>query len=328
MKAVFWVHSHITYLISLEIIRKYKFNDIVIYLSRGYSIPFDCECNNLKIYTAPFFRQKEGGDLVDKYNPLKTRRNVHACKKFYRETLDGDSFYLFIPTSFEHAIAILMDLSNCVTYHYIEEGTAAYTCDMFTEKKHFLYKMVSKLIYNVPVKSFYDINNKFKGTFSFSAKAFGWSFNNEVMKLSVNGLKQYSDSHLLVLGFLRDNLVDLESKYKVIRNYFETFGKVKVYYKFHPSSKMTPHKMSVIVDVFKTSNTVEFEEISEDTILEYSFANTNSIIYSVDGISSVQLYLSNLGCIIKELIIKSESVTEYIRSFEEIIDEKCMKLKR
>lgn len=329
MKSVFWIHSHITFIITSEIIKRKKLDDIVLIVARNYHLPYELDCKRIRIYISPFCRHAErNNNLVDRYNPFQTRINVKKCCKFYENILGNQNFQLFIPTSFEHAIALLISMNNCKSYYYIEEGMAAYICNQFTGQRNYLYRIASKYIYNVPPMGFYYITSeKFCGTIGFSSQSFSWSPNNEIINLSWQGDKKYNESHLLVLGLLKETTSKLVEIYTKVCSYFETLGDIKVYFKFHPSTKLSPEKALAIINVFKKSKIVEFQEINDDTILEFSFAYTNSTIYSVSNCSSVQLYLSLFNCKIKELSIKDNRVVEKVKNYNEIISEQCQRIK-
>lgn len=134
MKHVFVVHSNITYLISLGVIskEKYNLNDVLI-ISDGFS------CNG----PVPIVVVKTAANRTIMRSSFIRYIKLYFNPRYelYRELdnfLKGECFTAYVPVL--HLIKKLVLLHpNCKQFHFIEEGTASYYTTMTFDEYAIVY---------------------------------------------------------------------------------------------------------------------------------------------------------------------------------------------
>jgi len=318
MLNIFWIHSHITFLISREIIisRLGKGENIIIFLSRGYQLPILFEKNNIQIVICPWYREnsRKGHNILVKSNILETRKNVKECKGILDSYINDKPFILFAPTSWEYTVALLIKHRYCKGYYYIEEGTLSYMEDGNVMRRNFLIKQISKYIYNLPYLGMLGQLSNFIGTYAISEEAFPWNKKREKHLISFVHEKQYYTEYLNIkkiiifdhLNMLDEDLIKFINK---LCNFLKNNNILEFAYKFHPVTKSQQNKETIIRNAL---NKFSVTELPSDFIIELFLINRQISMYSINSLSSLSIYAKKFGS--KSFLIKQNLTEENVIS--------------
>lgn len=145
MKHVFYIHSHITYYVTLAIISKYKISskDIFFIISRGYK--------NTSLETSRCIDFTEIHSDIDKIyikDFYKTYRYIDKVDKTLTSKIRDQDFIVYLPLMRHKLMQIIATNKNCKTLNIIEEGVSAYASYFMNIKEKNPLKRIGKLIVN------------------------------------------------------------------------------------------------------------------------------------------------------------------------------------
>lgn len=301
MLHIFWVHSHITYLVSKEIILTLgKEEEIIIYLARRYKLPNVSDFNDKKIEVIefPWYRHniRLEANILHKKNILKTRNNAKQCLSLFNEYINNKPYILYIPTSWEYSITLMMTHPKCVSYYYIEEGTLAYLKNGDKERTSIIRRILVKLVYGLDYMGMYAILKNFKGSYAVSDKAFPWhnKERNIVEWSKVNNYYEEMSSYekIIIFDYLDFTSEELLKFSTQLNNWLKENNINNFIYKFHPATKGNDSEKII------RSSLKQFysKEANSDFVVEMFILNHPLMIYCVNSISSISMYATTHGC--------------------------------
>lgn len=296
MLHIFWIHSHITFLVAKEIIANIGNNqEVIIFLSRRYELPdiFDLK-ENVEIISSPWFRDKSNANILIKSDILKTRSNVKLCVNFFNEYINNRAFILYAPTSWEYAVALMMKHEKCIGYYYIEEGVLAYLKNGNKERASKFREFLIKYIYNLPYLGMYGVLNNFRGSFAVSKKAFLWHTKERNIVDIKNRSSTYYQEYLqyktiLIFDHLPFSIDELNEYLVMLKEVLNCNNINKFLFKFHPATKGSLNEQ-IVRTFMKDFNA---KETSPHFIVELFIRQNPMSIYFINTKSSILLYTDN-----------------------------------
>lgn len=299
MLHIFWLHSHITFLIAKEVIDKIALNeDVLVFLSRGYTVPINFERENVKLVSFPWYREISSSphNLLVKTNINRTRRNVKKCKSLLDYYINRRRFLLYGPTSWEYTVGLLLKHKLCEGYYYIEEGTLSYLPKGNKLQQNWFYKLVAKYLFNLPYMSMLEELSHFLGVYASSSETFPWNVKEKnVVEIRpvFNYYPNFNDLEQIVifddLTISNSSLTDLADS---LCDYFRENKIEKFGYKFHPITKVKPEKENIIRERLRL---FESYELPSDFVVELFLIGKSVTIYSVNSSSSLLIYAKRFG---------------------------------
>lgn len=118
MKHVFFLHSHVTWLVSLGVIRHHElaYKDILFVCSRGYEPPVN-EFESL---------QFPDRNWLSPWRPDKSAQDKQELARFVDQVAQNDDFYWYLPhTGFPFFLPFI-NHPHCLGFCLIEEGIGSY----------------------------------------------------------------------------------------------------------------------------------------------------------------------------------------------------------
>lgn len=312
MLNIFWIHSHITYLLAKEIISKLDITDnIILFLSRNYTLPENISNKKMKVVNYPWFRENNTGihNILVKKNIFKTRKNVKACQETANSYIKNREFILYIPTSWEQAVALLMLHPLCKKYFYIEEGSLSYVKEGNKLRQSGLRKIIAKYLYNIPYMGMLEKLPNFGGTYATSDNAFEWNKNNKMI-ISIQKedefYSQYSHlNNILIFDHLSMSIPELTIFANLLCDFLFTNNITNLAYKLHPSTKGEIDKETIIREKLQK---IDAYELPSDFIVELFLIGRSVSLYSFNSVSSLTIYANRLGS--KSFLIKRNSLNK------------------
>lgn len=283
MKHIFWAHSHITYLVSLLVIKYLDIpvNDIVFITYRGYKLPKE----KIKGEFLVFFEVKT----------LNSQKLISFKHKFE----------LYVPHTKIDGFEEGVKLNNCVNYNIIEEGVLAYI--HYDNPIKVIYQKITKFIgVKRSLRMLDYAHSKFKSVYCVDDKAFrGVSKNNKVVlpflfdnNINVNPIN--TKCGIIVFdGLVYYEIITLEKLLELLAILILSIQKTnqdKIFYKFHPDQLLEGNEKEIIEiqKKFSKVNEIEFIELPQEVILEeILFTNNKVTIYNF--VSSIGFYASLTG---------------------------------
>lgn len=300
MLHIFWIHSHITYLISREIILTINDDEeIIIFLSRRYELPniADFQTKKIKVIEFPWYRDniRLYPNILYKKNILQTRKNVKQCLSFFNKNINNKPFILYIPTSWEYSITLMMHHPKCNSYYYIEEGTLAYLENGHKERTSVLRTLFIKIIYNLHYLGMYGILDNFKGSYALSEKAFPWhSKEKKIVKWSKKDgyyKELFCFDKIIIFDYLNFSIEELHKFLTQLKYFLQDNNITDFIFKFHPATKGYASE-DIVRSYLKQFN---IKEADPGFIVELFVMNHPLNIYCVNSISSISKYAANTG---------------------------------
>ncbi len=323
MKHLFCVQSHITYLISREIIllNKLELSDVVFVITRNYD----------HVELAKFKKV----DLTAEHDALlfKSALSKIWSQKSYSRIVDeklknviDEKFHLYVPLIRSQLFQILATHKNCSIVDVIEEGTTAYASNMMNLNVDSNIKKIVKAFINKALITFgnrmffvshYDLsycsNHSLSKFYCLSKRSFPGITSDKVqIELSPspwieNDLFQLAHDTVVVLeGSVEYKTVSLATFLKAIEIMVNDIEASTVYIKYHPVQ--TTDNIKKIEKIF-SDNQKELIVIPIDVAFEeLLIANKNLKIYGLS--SSLLLYSKILGAssfVYEDYLFKDES---------------------
>jgi len=327
MKHLFYVHSHITYYISVAIINKLglKLNEVVFVKSRNY--------NNTSIdkdsVTFSISRIHHEIDGIGKLDFYKTYKYINQIDSLIHSNLNNSEFNVYLPMIRHKAMQIIATHKNCKQINIIEEGVIAYS-------KHFTNFKEKKIIVKIGKIFVNDILNLGKSRFfylkPFDLRRFkdkersvfytisnlgykGLPYNIEKIELQEDPNITYtvtSKTVLVLEGAVEQGNLKIENfidavKFIIKDNEIED---KQISIKYHPAqSKENINK------IVNTINELGVKPISIPNNIPFEqFAIKNNNLMVLGFTTSLLFYAKELGCSVKSyesLLLKDELFLKY-----------------
>lgn len=319
MKHIFYIHSHLTYIISIGVINELALDKKNVFiLSDGYT-------NNLN-YPINMIRGK-------KYTKNKFRYHIFhfnipkSIDTFIKKLIKNEEFTLYCP-AITHTTSVLLTNENCKQLHFIEEGFTSYLKNLSLERFSYLHSNKNWRYKNSDgLKAFFSdlilllrgMNMKLNSLpiyyncyFGFSSMKF-FGLSNDAFPIIEN-----SNKHIINIKDI-SNSIDYKSSFLIndnanvwigdcsvdtvkynrqlyltgikegFINYLNKNSITNIYIKFHPNESQ--YSRNCLLNVLTESN-ITFSIIPDSTILELELLYIKKI--SLFGIYSSLLYYNTI----------------------------------
>lgn len=291
MAHVFWVHSHITFLMAEMVIEHFKLSSksIIILTYRGYTLPRAIKAST--IFEVPFYDLKTKEECIEVQNVWKRKLNFN--------------FEFYVPQTREQIIYLIVNIPSCKKYSYIEEGTLSY--DYKDSKlKVYSHQLLTFLGLRKRMRMLDYTNKKFKNTFCISSNTFKGCNSKIILTPNFNKTIHFTDNdlfkkcHIIVFdAIVSFNIVSLEESNRLLQLIIDNLKAnevKKVFYKFHPEQLREENNTEVtkIKEILTKNSSISFVELPKELILEELLVvNKQVVIYNY--LSSIGIYASALG---------------------------------
>ena len=325
MKHIFITYSNITSLAIYNRISYLKSNneESILITHRGVNWPFP----NLEIPIIDFsnlyrnfyvYRVKSIVDFI------KRMLYMHYIKKYTKRIIGREDFILYL-SNFEKSYQVLFaDSKFCQGYYLVEEGSISYLYKYKMDKylcRSFLERHKSWI--GLTDRFCMEVNNKFRGTISITNYAFEWNIDKEKLVYSefdIPLLENYkSYENIIVTGHMKEDINSIFEKLNRIISFLQSQHVNNVALKFHPFVYYnTPEKINILMSKFSSSSDFEIVVLPPEYVVEFSIIKAKSNIFSLDTLSSLNIYSVAFGgfsYIYNKKIIKFKNVKSCIDYF-------------
>ncbi|MEP4535158.1 MAG: polysialyltransferase family glycosyltransferase [Cyclobacteriaceae bacterium] len=306
MKAIFFVHTHITFYVSKAIIKSLNLRsqDYLFIKSRNYNNiledvnAVDLSEINEKLKCLPYCSFKSRIELIKEVD-----EHVESAS-------DGDTFRLFVPHIGDPLMQALARHSKCHEVNFIEEGANCYSKEFFRQPGFSIKQMIKSILNFVDVhrKSRYGLYKQFefekelKGRlgryYTISHKGFQYADtqNVVVLKLIPEELDYTLESDAIIVleaaienGQIGDQTLYFESVRQMVDSVMAMAGGNNLAVKFHPAQSFQVKEgvMKIITDMGFTPAVIPSEIPFEQLLL-------NSKNLRVAGFTTSLLYYAKL----------------------------------
>lgn len=308
MKHLFFVHSHITYLVVDQYVKDNHIcpeDCLFVLMERYRSLPPESNYSNV-ISLQNGLLPENCTRVFQNWNVFRGFRNIRHMNRELNRFFCGDSFSLYLPNTNSDIHSALVTMNQCAGFYVIEEGAASYLRseelpELSGRFAHFIIKMLSGAVpwFYALKKSFCDVDNKyFLGTIATSARAFpGFPgprilISSPFSKIELDVVPDIILSVDASLAIALGNVFP-EKLFERLRSFFINNNYKKVAYKFHPifyqDASLQQLYRQGINSVFGNS----IFELNENCKLE-------NVLYSYpidfcSDFSSVGIYAANFG---------------------------------
>lgn len=332
MKHVFFVHSGITYLISLAVIEYLNLSkdDVVIITSR--SIPDD-----ERFLCIPLNTQEESIVQLPSYGSVGVLRSILVLRNLDKKIASGvdhHSFMLYLPSDKNYLMQFLQSHGLCVGRNFIEEGLLTYRAGFLKPRMvHQRFGYVKNL-FRFP----YHLNRtrgvRGVGTDNFIVYVATQTAQRNLQPFStvlldIKKVKVHEEESDFTALFIFDAVVEMNlCSYENFMECLEDFIKEDVprrnlAIKFHPFQKEYAQYLSI----FEKCN-VQYSLLGAEVIPEMLLSKRNSIaVYGLS--SSVLFYAKEMGCEVHSFSAKLVGKDEIYRNYiTQLIPESIIKYLR
>lgn len=311
MKHLFFIHSHITFLVAKQYIADYHINsdDCLFMCFRNYIMPqpFADIYTDKLFYPQDIYHQTQY--RVFSKNIVKAYQNIHILETAINRYFHNAPFLFYESRSDAlDCISTIATMTSCQGFYILEEGTASYTPienlpQLHKGAKEFIQTLLLQNIlprFFALRSSFYAFENrKYKGTIAISSNAFR-QLPGERIIVSNPFLQQEitpkPDAVLSIdaalLRFFTPQVA--EYVYSYIQQNCISKGQKIIAYKFHPDYYNAPdiqEQYRIILQKVFQGNLIE---LPSDVALE-NVLNTYNVDFYAD-FSSVAIYATIMGC--------------------------------
>ena len=328
---IFYVHSHITYVVSQLIVNEYNIahENIRYITARNYKI----NQNSIKTCDiTPFFDYLETTSKIKKVFRIKTK--IKSLDVEINKLSNNTPFCIFLP-QFNHSLfQILGSHKMCKDLVLIEEGITAY------KKDQNFYKQPRQLLFHLLFSTFTDrflLKNshytpypkeKFKKAICIDKSCFPYIEDKKVLQIKENTFSNYKntivpDSLVFVMDSFKEQTNITEKEYfAIIKQTINLAKKYKhkpLYIKFHPAQEnyIRNETLNYIEENF------EFEHIiclEDSCLLEFEFINSSNLI--VIGMhTSLLHYAKRFGHHVLSSIRTTSKIPSINKYINHIMDE-------
>lgn len=243
MKHVFYIHSYVTYVVSMGTIHLLglRSSDVKFIYSRGFNDTYN-DYARLNI-TGMFEKLFEAPSFASRFFYWKNFCEINSLDKYISNLVGKDSFIIYVPLNKSFITQLLLSHSKCIGINYIEEGLLTYTGN-FVKKKYFYdgIKGKLKLWLNVGGRSYYRVNSRYKDNKPVLYSLFDKKLYNtdlDVKQVNIADIGFNSDFKLenatvvIFNSFDEGDELALDELIDIVANYFINYH-TQIYIKFHP----------------------------------------------------------------------------------------------
>lgn len=331
---VFYIHSHITFVIASFYIYKNKLdkNKVRFITSRLYKVDDSSKTFDI----TSFYNYLEKESKLLKFLNLKSK--IRELDKLISQFVNYENFTVFVP-QFNHSIfQILATHPLCNASVLMEEGITSY------KKDKALYSSINNSITYVMSKIFskrFIVNNshyypypedKFKFAISINESCFPYISNRKILKLNKQIVTDYSNilknnSRIFLLDSFKERIGLSEDKYiTIVKETLQLLKEHKgvLFVKFHPEQSEAIRK--------KTHKFIEYNfnydsvvRINDESILEFEFLKLKGL--TVIGMhTSLLFYANNFGHRVISSLKLTSRIPEINAYINHIMDEDQKKI--
>ena len=277
MKHVFWIHSHITYIISKETVRFLELQDkeVLFLLFRNYKLP-ERRFNYQRIPTSHKLNKEE---LID--------FKIHWKKILHTE------FIAYVPQTSEKRLYELVNFEHCKGFNYIEEGLLSYK-EYTPSIKTKIHSVMTALTLRQRMRIIEYTHPKFQTAYCLHKNAFPKCHNKVVLDVQFSNESVPTMTNILVFdAIVSYGMTSLDTFNSLIKTviipHMKRHDIKDVYYKFHPQQLESKNKEELIGinRLFEQHPEIKFSEIPPELMLENVFFTTDDLV--------VYTFLSSLG---------------------------------
>lgn len=312
MKHLFYVHSHITFLVSKQYILDKGINpdDCLLLCSRNYVPRYEYQqiIKNIKKYPQEVWDSRKE-DLSLLKNLFNGFHGLKVLEDFITAYCQQDEFFFYTFSTNSHMCSIMVTMKNCRGYYLIEEGASSYSDDAFIKKtvgkRNLIFQ--SLLVHLFP--RFYLLKNhhystaskKFKGVITTSEKALFQLKGEHIIISNPFGKQKLSYSPSIVLSvdaslhLCQMNLEHIETIMNEICKFVSyKYKNPIIAYKMHPMIVKEPSAISIRNVLLKAFENFRVEELPNDIAIEDVLNEYHCDFFS--DWSSVAIYANQMGC--------------------------------
>lgn len=304
MKHIFYLHSNICVIAAFDTIKELVEDgeNVVVVSNRRTAFPFFRG-------RISFFDIQE---ITDKYR-LNTNNVVKKLINYKYKYLPhftesantiigNEDFILYTPSYNLFIIRPYLKSPYLKGYYFIEEGTMTYNTEDFLRKRYYFNRYhrgrILSDLFGVGETLDYKTTKKFKGCIALSNFAFPWCKENK----TINGTSNYmslidtppvSADCFIVTGYLQEETKDvMEGISKIMTHIYENGNPNSIAFKFHPTAfSYEKEKVEAIQQyIAKEYPKLNVIYMPAKYSVESTLFTSNTIMYSIFGISSLSLY--------------------------------------
>src|SRR5215217_5951190 len=125
MKHLFYIHSYVTFLASIKVIKylKLKHEDCVFVIHRGKVD--DYQCPGIRMVRFGYERY-DIETYTLRYKFWKNWKSINKLDKFVDDAVENSNFIFYTPQTFQSFLSLIVTHRRCKAYHIIEEGLGSY----------------------------------------------------------------------------------------------------------------------------------------------------------------------------------------------------------
>ena len=303
MKHIFYIHSNITYLAALAIIKEKKLTEPVLLFGRNYT-------NSLIVndYQKVYLNKE-----IDSLNFVPSSGTPWLAFKYYislKQTkllinkYGSKEFECYLPHVKNFLMQFFVMHSKCMRYNIMDEGLLSYTNPVLyikqTDKRfteNFKGKIIRLLKYVNHVNSS-SVYSRIKARLGkiylfYNDSTRDWKeVNVQIMEwpaLSID-IPDYSNKNIYILDNLEnDSFLDIRNYSPILMSIFNHFKNKELHIKFHPANK----NYDIILNLLKKTG-VKYNIIDSNTPIELVILNSENV--KIFGLfSSLLFYAAIMG---------------------------------
>lgn len=305
MKHLFYVHSHITFLVSKQYVFDQGINpeDCLFFCTRNYQLPTQMAniFHNVKAYPDEVL-DRGNTRLLQNNNPFKGRKNICKLESVVRDFFGMEEFSFYLPNTFASDFSsAIVTMEQCKGFFIVEEGSASYhphsrLVQLFTGWKKYVYIFLRLFLgrYYVLRGDFYSSNHpKYKGTIATSPNAFPEEPGEKIIVSNPFYKEELDEVPQAILSIdaslnIWFNMEVVEKLYQMLSEIFQKKGYQKIAYKFHPDYYKHPDLQQQYRKLLKQYFGESLIELPSNSSIE-NILNTYPIDFYTD-FSSIGLY--------------------------------------
>lgn len=304
MKYVFYVHSHISYYMSLSVIKHLEIRkkNIVFAYARNYTPPSN----------ESGFKHIDLSEILNSYthltisNILRIPQTVRQLDKIISSATENDEFAFFVPQMGHIISHIIATNKKCLQFDFIEEGSAYYVEDNYRRGPHkygkvimLIFKLLNifcrRIQFEHPMLA--PLKGKSEPNYYVMRSPYVINTGRVIyLDISPDGSmtldKPYDDRPILVMGAVLEN--KLAEYGNVLRCYEHIIRQMSIqnglYVKLHPQSG---HRTLKLLEEIKGRNNVELQFIDQPVEQILLYYKGKKPLY-ICGINSSLLFYAKI----------------------------------
>lgn len=312
MKHLFYVHSHITFLVSKQYVfdKRIDPDDCLLLCSRNYVPCYEYQqlFKNIRKYPQEVFDSRKE-DLSLLKNFFNGFIGMHFLEDFIANYCQQDEFLFYTFSTNSHMCSIIVTMKKCMGYYLMEEGSSSYSDDKIIKKslgkRNLIFQSILVHIfprfYLLKDHHFSTASKKYKGVIATSEKALCQLKGEHVIISNPFGKQELSYSPNIVLSVDASlHLCQMNTEHiEAIMNEICQFVNHKyknpiIAYKMHPMIEKEPFANSIRNILLKAFDNFRVEELPNDIAIE-EVLNAYHCDFFSDW-SSVAIYANQMGC--------------------------------